>query len=234
MINDNSIQPLLEVCAPTLASARRADKAGAPRIELCRQLEVGGLTPARSDIETCVRELSLQTFVLIRPRGGDFCYTEEEFARIMEDIRFCRLVGAAGVVVGFLNADSSIHEAYCRQAVAAARPLRVTFHRAFDRCADWKTALEQIVAAGFDRILTSGQQPTAEQGIDTLRQIQQQASGRITILAGSGINANNAARIIRETGVHEVHGSCKTRGFESDEEEIGRVLNAIHRETAPF
>ena len=220
-------QPLLEVCAASLDSARKADRAGAPRIELCRRLDLGGLTPDRADIADCVNTLSLKTFVLIRPRGGNFCYTEDEMQTILDDIRYCRDIGAAGVVVGFLHEDGRVNTDQCRRAMEAARGMEVTFHRAFDRCASWPEALEQIIGCGFHRILTSGQQPTALLGVETLKAIQQQAAGRIVILAGSGINAGNAATIIRTTGVSEVHGSCKINGYESDEAEIRRTLAAI-------
>ncbi len=221
------LQPMLEVCAPSLASARTAERAGAARIELCRDLACGGLTPEHDDIATCVRELTLQTFVLIRPRGGDFCYTEAEFKTILEEIRFCKSVGCHGVVVGFLNSDGSIDVEKSRLAVNAAWPMQVTFHRAFDRCRDWKSALEQIIGCGYSRILTSGQQPTAIQGMETLRQIQLQADGRIAILAGSGVNAENAGTILRETGVTEIHGSCKISGYESDYGEVTKVLREV-------
>lgn len=218
---------LLEVCASSVSSAKVAERAGAPRIELCRRLELGGLTPAREDIAECVRDLSLQAFVLIRPRAGDFCYTEEEFAQIVDDIRYCKRIGVAGVVVGFLNEDGTICESQSRRAVEEAWPMPVTFHRAFDRCTNWPRALEQIIGMGYSRILTSGQQATAEEGLETLKAIVKQASGRIAILAGSGINADNVRRIICKTGVSEVHGSCKTNSYESDEEEVRRILKII-------
>ena len=217
--------PMLEVCAASLASARTAAKAGATRIELCRRLDLGGLTPDREDILACVRELPLQTFVLIRPRGGDFCYSDEEFRTILDDIRFCRDNGAHGVVVGFLTPDGDIDVGKSRIAVETAGTMPVTFHRAFDRCRNWRKGLEEIIACGYSRILTSGQQPTAIQGIETLKQIQEQANGRIAILAGSGVNSANAAEIIRRAGVSEVHGSCKIAGYESDEEEIRKCLS---------
>ena len=221
------LPPMLEVCAASLTSARTAAKAGATRIELCQRLDLGGLTPEREDILACVKELPLQTFVLIRPRGGDFCYSDEEFRILLDDIRFCRDHGAHGVVVGFLTHDGDIDVEKSRIAVETAGSLPITFHRAFDRCRDWRKGLEEIIGCGYSRILTSGQQPTAIQGIETLKQIQQQANGRIAILAGSGINAGNAAEIIRQTGVSEVHGSCKVSGYESDEAEVRKTLNTI-------
>ncbi|MBR0077097.1 MAG: GNAT family N-acetyltransferase [Bacteroidales bacterium] len=219
--------PMLEVCAASFASARTAAKAGATRIELCQRLDLGGLTPDHEVILTCVRELSLQTFVLIRPRGGDFCYSDEEFRTILDDIRFCRDNGVPGVVVGFLNPDNDIDVEKSRAAVEAAGTMQVTFHRAFDRCIDWRKGLEEIIRCGYSRILTSGQQPTAIKGIETLKEIQKQSNGRITILASSGVNSENAAILLRETGVHEVHGSCKISGYESDYDEVVKTLEAI-------
>lgn len=226
--------PMLEVCAASLASARTAAKAGATRIELCQHLDLGGLTPDREVILTCVRELPLQTFVLIRPRGGDFCYSDEEFRTILDDICFCRDNGVPGVVVGFLNPDGDIDVEKSLIAVEAAGTMPITFHRAFDRCRDWRKGLEEIIRCGYSRILTSGQQPTAMQGIETLKQIQKQADGRIAILAGSGVNSENAAEIIRQAGVSEVHGSCKIAGYESDEGEIAKTLEAIRKEGAVY
>ena len=232
MTMELELPPMLEVCAASLASARTAAKAGAPRIELCQRLDLGGLTPDREVILTCVRELSLQTFVLIRPRGGNFCYSDEEFRTILDDIRFCRDNGVPGVVVGFLNPDGTIDVEKSRAAVEAAGTMQVTFHRAFDRCIDWRKGLEKIITCGYSRILTSGQQPTAMQGIETLKQIQKQANGRIALLAGSGVNSANAAEIIRQTGVSEVHGSCKIAGYESDEGEIVKTLEVIQKGAA--
>lgn len=219
--------PMLEVCAASLASARTAAKADTTRIELCQRLDLGGLTPDREVILTCVRELPLQTFVLIRPRGGDFCYSDEEFRTILDDIRFCRDNGVPGVVVGFLTPDGDIDVEKSRIAVEAAGTMQVTFHRAFDRCIDWRKGLEEIIRCGYSRILTSGQMPTAMQGIETLKQVQKKANGRIAILAGSGVNSENAAILLRETGVHEVHGSCKISGYESDYNEIIKTLKSI-------
>ena len=219
--------PMLEVCAASLASARTAARAGATRIELCQRLDLGGLTPDREDILACVKELPLQTFVLIRPRGGDFCYSDEEFQTILDDIRFCRDNGAHGVVVGFLTPDGDIDVEKSGMAMETAGTLPITFHRAFDRCRNWRKGLEEIIACGYSRILTSGQQPTAIQGIETLKQIQKLANGRIAILAGSGVNSANAAEIIRQAGVSEVHGSCKISGYESDYDEVVKTIEAI-------
>lgn len=218
---------LLEVCCGNRQSAINAAAAGAQRIELCRDLSVGGLTPSHEDILYCKEHLPLQTFVLIRPRGGDFCYTDEEFDTILSDIAFCREHGIPGVVIGFLNEDLSVDVDKCRRALKEAGTMQVTFHRAFDRCKDWQVALEQIIDCGFHRILTSGQQPTAPQGADTLAAIVKQAQGRITILAGSGVGSDNVAELIHRTQVNEVHASCKLNGDTSQTEEIKLIISKL-------
>lgn len=216
---------LLEVCCGNVESAQNAEKAQASRIELCRDLPVGGLTPTHDDILYCREHLKLDTYVLIRPRGGDFCYNESEFEQILSDIDFCRRAGIPGVVVGFLNDKLDIELSQCQQAVAAAGPMQITFHRAFDRCRHWSDALEQIIGCGFHRILTSGQQSTALEGADTLADIVRQAAHRLTILAGSGINSQNAEEIIRRAHPDEIHGSCKLSGHISDSDEIKKLLS---------
>ena len=218
---------LLEVCCGNRQSAINAAAAGAQRIELCRDLSVGGLTPSHEDILNCKEHLPQQTFVLIRPRGGDFCYTDEEFDTILSDIAFCREHDIPGVVIGFLNEDLSVDVDKCRRALKETGTMQVTFHRAFDRCKDWQVALEQIIDCGFHRILTSGQQPTAPQGTDTLAAIVKQAHGRITILAGSGIGSDNVAELIRRTHVDEVHASCKLNGDTSQTEEIKLTMSQL-------
>ncbi len=218
---------LLEVCCGNLQSAINAAEAGAQRIELCHNLSVGGLTPAYEDILYCQEQLALQTFVLIRPRGGDFCYNEKEFNTILSDIEFCHKHGIPGVVIGFLNPDFSIDMDKCRLALQTAGSMQVTFHRAFDRCKDWPTSIEQIIDCGFHRILTSGQQPTAPEGAETLADIVKQAQQRITILAGGGISSNNVAALIQRTHVDEVHASCKLNSDISQLEEIKAILQKL-------
>lgn len=199
----------IEICANSVQSAINADKAGADRIELCQNLNEGGTTPSYATIKYCVEHLSLKTMVLIRPRPGDFCYNEAEYEAIKNDVVMCRELGAYGVVVGFLDKNLDIDAIRTAEIVKLAKPMEVTFHRAFDRCRNWQIALEQIIECGCDRILTSGQYKTAPEGIENLRKIVGQANGRIAILAGSGVNSQNATTIIKETGVTEVHSSCK-------------------------
>lgn len=201
----------VEICANSLASARNALQGGATRIELCRRLEVGGLTPSYSDILSCADLSGLRIHVLVRPRAGDFCYSDEEYNTICREVEMCRGVnGVRAVVVGFLTPDGCIDEERTRHIVEIAAPMQVTFHRAFDEIhQDPLEALAAVIRCGCHRILTSGCCPSAEQGIPTLRALQAAAAGRITILAGAGVTPANAARIVQETGVTEIHGSCK-------------------------
>ncbi len=233
----------VEICANSVQSAINAANGGADRIELCQNLNEGGTTPSYATIKYCVDKLPLKTMVLIRPRPGDFCYNDAEYEAIKEDVLMCQQLGAHGVVVGFLDKNLDIDTERTAEIVKHARPMEVTFHRAFDRCRDWHKALEQIIECGCDRILTSGQFKTAPEGIDNLREIQKQANGRIAILAGSGVNSQNAAEIIRATGVCEVHSSCKhtivnpqktniedsSKYNETDLEEVKRLVLATKR-----
>ncbi|MBO7445931.1 MAG: copper homeostasis protein CutC [Bacteroidales bacterium] len=223
----------IEICCSSIQSAANAQAAGATRIELCQNLNEGGTTPSYATIRQCVEELHLRVFVLIRPRPGNFVYNELEIQNMLEDVRICKELGVAGIVVGFLLEDGSIDTDLTRRFVAAAAPIPVTFHRAFDRCKDWSKALEEVIACGCRRILTSGCHETALEGKEVLKQLVQQAGGRITILAGSGITPDNVREIITHTGVREVHGSCKALKdnsyMETSKEEVALLLkNAIH------
>lgn len=199
----------IEICAPGRASAENAKVGGAQRIELCENLNIGGTTPSIDDVRYCVHELHLRTHVLIRPRGGDFCYSDNEYHQILDDIKNCKEIGAQCVVVGFLTSDGQVDIARTKAAVEAAGGMEVTFHRAFDCVADPYRALEQVVECGCHRILTSGCKPKAEEGIGVLKELVRRSYGRIKILAGSGVTPDNAVRIVSETGVKEIHGSCK-------------------------
>ena len=168
------------------------------------------MTPSQDDIAYCVHELHLRTHVLVRPRPGDFCYTDAEYEQIRSEVAMAREAGAHAVVVGFLTAEGYVDEERTRAIVQMAAPMEVTFHRAFDEMRqDPQEALEAVIRCGCHRLLTSGCQPSAEQGIPLLKQLVRQSAGRIIILAGAGITPANAARIVRETGVTEIHGSCK-------------------------
>ena len=199
----------IEICCNSVTSARNAKRGGACRIELCQALGEGGTTPSAAAIEYCVRELNLQTRVLIRPRGGDFVYDNTETKVILRDIEHAKQLGAHAVVVGFLTPDGDIDIVKTRMAVEAADGMDVTFHRAFDECRNPHEAIEQIIGCGCHKLLTSGCKATAWEGREMLKQLQQQSDGRISIIAASGIVPTNAAQIVTYTGVTEVHGSCK-------------------------
>lgn len=207
----------VEICTPSRASAKAAKDGGAQRIELCRNLEVGGLTPAESDIEYCIRTLGLRTHVLVRPRVGDFCYSEAEVADIERTVARCKALGAHAVVVGFLTADGLVDVELTRHIVQLAVPMEVTFHRAFDEARQAPLeALQAVMDSGCSRLLTSGQAPTATQGAAVIKQLvnttlkRSTLNSQFSILAGSGITPANVRQLVEATGVGEVHGSCKT------------------------
>ena len=228
----------VEICTPSRASALAAKQGGAQRIELCRDLACGGLTPSDEDIEYCTRTLGLRTHVLVRPRAGNFYYNSDEVAEIMATIERCRRLGAAAVVVGFLDYDGRIDKVLTRRAVQAAEGMEVTFHRAFDEARqDPEEALRAIVEAGCSRLLTSGQQPTAPEGAEVIRRLVEAASRlttakhRFKVLAGSGITATNARRLVELTGVDEVHGSCKSvlpdGTIQTDANQVAQLIRAL-------
>ena len=221
----------IEICCGSIQSAANAKAGGAVRVELCQGLIEGGTTPSPATIACAVHDLGLQAFVLVRPRGGDFCYNELEIKTMEADVAYCKQAGAAGIVVGFLHPDGSIDTELTQRFVKLASPLPVTFHRAFDECTEPLKALEQIIECGCARILTSGCQPTAMEGAELLQQLVKQADGRIAILAGSGITPENAATLKQKTGVPEIHGSCKfTRpdgAWETDREEVRKLLEVL-------
>jgi copper homeostasis protein len=196
---------LLEACVETRPAALAAEEGGAGRIELCASLEVGGLTPSGVLVGECVRRLSIPVFVLARPVPGPFVLSRSELAKLLEDIRMAAGQGAAGVVAGALTATATIDEPALEAIVAAAGPLPVTFHRAFDAVADQLSAVEVLARCGVARVLTSGGAATAAKGAAKIRALVERAAGRVGILAGGSIRAHNAAALIRATGVTEIH-----------------------------
>lgn len=200
---------ILEICAGSVESAIAARDGGAARIELCAALEIGGTTPSAGLIAEARKIEGIVLNVIIRPRGGDFLYNEHEAACMEQDIRTCRQLGADGVVIGALTAEGDIDTALCKRLIDAADGMSITFHRAFDMCRDPKRALEELIAIGCDRVLTSGQAATAEAGLPLLKELVQQAAGRISIMPGCGVNSGNAARILQATGAVEIHASAR-------------------------
>src|SRR2546425_3161215 len=196
---------LVEACVDSIESALAAAAGGAHRIELCANLVEGGTTPSAGTLALCRARLAIPIFVLVRPRGGDFLYSAAELAVMLEDIGRAREAGAQGIVTGVLRADGEIDTDRTRELMAAARPLRMTFHRAFDVCRDASRALETLIALGVDRVLTSGQAATAPEGAETIAGLVRQAAGRIAILPGGGITGDNVADLVRATGVTAVH-----------------------------
>ena len=199
-----------EVCANGVESCLAAQEGGADRVELCAGIPEGGTTPSYGEIKTARRVLDRTLLhVIIRPRGGDFLYTPLELERMEEDIRVCKELGADGVVFGCLTQEARVDVEACRRLMRAAKGMSVTFHRAFDRTADAEQALDDIVKLGFDRILTSGQQPMAKDGAPLLAHLQQLATGRIILMAGSGVTEDNIRDIYRQTHICEYHFSAR-------------------------
>lgn len=206
------IKPVtLEVCANSVTSALAAQEGGAVRVELCENLKEGGTTPSHGQILMARSVLHIKLYVLIRPRGGDFLYSDLEYQIMMADIRYCIEAGCDGVVIGMLNADGSIDTERCLEMARLARQwgLGVTFHRAFDMCANLGTALEEIIEMGCERILTSGGKSTAMEGATVINHLVQKAAGRISIMPGSGVSEANVADLVHFTGVTEVHSSAR-------------------------
>ena len=213
-----------EVCCGDMQSVLAAKAGGANRIELCRALDVDGLTPSKEMMEEAIG-LGIPVQVLIRPREGNFVYNEAEVESMIRDIRLAKRLGANGVVIGALKPDGSIDEETIRYLVEAAKGLSITFHRAFDVCSQPLEALEQIIALGCHRLLTSGQAATAEQGIPLIKQLVELAGERLSIMPGSGVNPENACKILSETGAKEIHGSLRKDGH-TDAELVRAVVNA--------
>ena len=197
----------LECCCTDAAEAVEAMNGGAGRIELCEDLPCGGVTPSRSDIEATLRAVNIPVNVLVRARGGDFVYNEDEVEAMAVSVRMCRELGVNGVVIGALRKDGSIDTETVRRLMAEAGGLRVTFHRAFDECSDPFKALEDIIALGCDRLLTAGHASNVNDGERTLKELNEKAAGRIIILAGSGVRPGNIARLEASTGCKEFHSS---------------------------
>jgi copper homeostasis protein len=198
---------------------------GADRIELCTNLAAGGTSPDAATLAACLSRLTIPVFVMVRPRGGDFHYSAADRAGMVEEIWQVKAAGggAQGIVTGALRPDATVDETLMRELIAAAQPLPVTFHRAFDSCDDVEETLETLIALGVTRVLTSGQAPTAPEGAATIAELVRLAAGRIGILAGGGVNGDNVAALVRTTGVREVHLSTR------DADKIRRVVEALKR-----
>jgi copper homeostasis protein len=220
---------LLEIAVDTIAAALAAERGGADRLELCSQLAVGGLTPSADVMRTAREQISLPIFVMIRPRGGDFFYSDAEFAAMQGDIAIASQLGMNGVVSGVLLADGHVDVARSRQLVECSHPLPVTFHRAFDESGDLRQALEDIIETRATRILTSGGAPTAPQGLAALAELVAAAGDRVLIVPGSGINPSNIQRVARQSRAREYHSglSSVVRGADRHENDFEALVREL-------
>jgi len=201
---------IIEVCVDSVASAIAAERGGAARVELCSSLIEGGVTPSAGMVEAVRKKISIGLQVIIRPRAADFCYEPEEFDLMCRDICVAKGLGADGVVLGVLMVNGAVDVPRTRQLVELARPMNTTFHRAFDMSADLLRALEDVCAAGADRILTSGGEQDSLQGADAIARLVKAAGDRIIIMAGGGITHKDVCAILQRTGVNEIHVGLST------------------------
>jgi copper homeostasis protein len=203
---------LVEACVESLDSARAAEQAGAARLELCANLAVGGTTPSAQLVRSVCSAVAIPVFAMVRPRAGDFVYSDAEIATMLTHIGRVREAGAHGVVIGALTAGGAVNNRAVRALVQASRSLPVTFHKAFDAIEDQSAALERLVEAGVQRILTSGGEPTALNGSARIAELIRQANDRIVIMPGGGVRASNVLAIVRSSGAREVHARCGADG----------------------
>lgn len=225
----------VEVCANSYQSCLAARLGGADRVELCASMSEGGTTPSYGTICKARDIEGLRLHVLIRPRGSDFYYTPDEVDIMMKDIRMCQSLGVDGVVFGALRKDGQVDVETMKRLMDASEGLSITFHRAFDHCNNPMQALEDIIGLGCQRILTSGQQPSAIKGANLLRQLVEASAGRIQIMPGSGVNAGNIAQIVQTTGAREFHFSARRQveslmEFRNLDVCMGAVCNEFVRE----
>lgn len=199
----------IEVCANSVQSALAAQQGGAIRVELCDNLAEGGTTPSYAQIALTRELLSIAVYPIIRPRAGDFCYSDLDFSIMKKDVEMCKTLKCDGVVLGILKANGCIDHARCAELIALAKPMAVAFHRAFDMCNDLKQGLEDLIELGFERVLTSGGAASALAGAETIKSLIAQAAGRIAIMPGAGIRSSNVKEIIRITGATEFHATAK-------------------------
>ena len=204
----------IEIATADYTTTKSAVEGGADRVELCANLDQGGTTPSYGTLLQCRESFNVELYAIIRPRSGDFYYTDEEFTIMQTEVKLCKELGCDGVVIGLLYPDGSIDLKRTARLIELAYPMEVTFHRAFDRCNDPFNALEQLIKAGCQRLLTSGQQPTASEGANLIGHLVEKAAGRIIIMPGSGVRKENIKDLALRTGAVEFHSSlrAKTRG----------------------
>ena len=223
---------ILEICANSYQSAVNAEIASAHRIELCSEISVGGITPSLGLLKKVLQSLTIPVHVLIRPRSGNFTYSDKEFEIMKENIRLCKDLGCAGIVSGVLHEDNTIDIKRTKELIELSKPMSFTFHRAFDVVSKPKEALLQLIALGVHRLLTSGQEEKAEDGIDLLLELQKIAEDKLTILPGSGINSENCIHF-KNNGFTEIHSSAskiisnRTHSYFGNTPQIVSDINSI-------
>jgi copper homeostasis protein len=200
---------IIEIATSDFTTTKSAVEGGADRIELCANLAEGGTTASYGTIIQCREKFAVQLYPIIRPRGGDFLYTDDEFEIMLKDVELCKQLGCDGVVIGLLNADGSIDVKRTSILIEAAYPLGVTFHRAFDRCKEPFKALEELMEIGCERILTSGQRPSVTDGVDLVAELNRHGADRIIIMPGSGVRVDNIKMLAEKTGCTEFHSSLR-------------------------
>ena len=226
---------LIEIATSDFVTTRSAVEGGADRIELCANLAEGGTTASYGTIIKCREAFDVALYPIIRPRGGDFLYTDEEFDIMLRDTKICKEAGCDGIVTGLLNVDGSIDIKRTSMLIRAAYPLGVTFHRAFDRCSNPFEALEQLIEAGCERILTSGQKPMAPEGVELIAELQRTGGHHIIIMPGSGVRKENIHQLAMKTGCVEFHSSLRGKqkssmefihpNFRSEESTVNNAIN---------
>jgi copper homeostasis protein len=227
--------PLLEICVETLEAALAAELGGADRIELCRELSVGGITPSAELMREVRANVDVPVFAMIRPRCGDFCYTTEEFEQMVRDIATAKDCGMNGAVLGILHADRRVDIARTQALVELALPLPVTFHRAFDETPDLREALGSAIATGAARVLTSGGKPSAELGAAEIAGLVEAGGEKITVLCGGGINSSNLERVAQLTRAREFHTGLSSvlpypqSNHEAFEEEVRKLADLLRK-----
>jgi copper homeostasis protein len=201
----------LEVCANSFTSALAAEKGGAMRVELCENMAEGGTTPSYSQIKLAKTHLSIEVWPIIRPRGGDFLYSDIEFELMKEDVKVCKSLACDGVVIGILTVDGEIDEARCSELIKLAHPMPVAFHRAFDMCNDLEKALTTLISLGVVRVLTSGGEADALAGAEKINELIKLANDQIEIMPGAGIKPQNIAQLRNFTNARVFHASARVK-----------------------
>jgi copper homeostasis protein len=229
---------IIEIATSDFETTKAAVEGGADRVELCANLGEGGTTPSYGTIYQCREAFDVLLYPIIRPRGGDFLYADDEYEIILHDVKLCKQLGCDGIVIGLLNPDGTLDIKRTAALIEIAYPMGVTFHRAFDRCADPFEALEQLIQAGCERILTSGQRPSVVEGVELISELNKRADHRIIIMPGSGVRKENIKMLAEKTGCIEFHSSLRSKvnskmkfihpGFENSEESY--LNNAINPE----